>query len=62
MIKYEGIKNKNGYPYLVMSNEINKEIWIPVDAAMADIIGKYISKISTTAPIPVERKNDEPSE
>jgi hypothetical protein len=62
MIKYEGIKDKNGYSYLVMSNEINKEVWIPIDASMANIISKYISKIATAAPIPVERKNDEPSE
>ena len=62
MIKYEGIKNKGNLKHLIMSNENDESIWIPLEDAVADIIAKHIAVISITPTKVVERKNDETSD
>lgn len=59
MIKYEGTKRLNGLDYLVMSNDNNLKVFIPIEPGILDRIVKYISKISTSPPKSVEHQNAE---
>jgi len=59
MIKFAGIKYNKTVCYLIMNNELGQSVNIPIDKSTADIISAYLAKISTAAPIPVEREEDD---
>lgn len=62
MITYDGIISRNKTKYLKLSNELGSIVEIPLDEAVANLIGQYVMSIATTPAKAVECLNDEPYE
>ncbi|HVI40703.1 MAG TPA: hypothetical protein VM577_08585 [Anaerovoracaceae bacterium] len=62
MIVFQGIKITNKIAFLLLSNEQNQVVEIPIEIAVADRISKYLSKIATAPTGVLERGNDGDSE
>jgi hypothetical protein len=62
MIVFNGIKKDNNLAFLLLSNELNQTVEVPIDVVVADRISKYLSKITTSPVEMAERGNDDEAE
>lgn len=62
MIIFDGIKTVNKVAFLILVNEQNQRVEIPLEIPIADRISKYVAKIAISHPAVSERGNDEESE
>jgi len=62
MISYQGIREKNKIPFLILANEKGNSVEIPIDRESAERIKLYLNTISLAPSVPVERLNGDASD